>query len=82
MKRILFIMGCLATPALAQQQAPDPAVLQRAVAVIQAQRNQALDVAASADVRAAGLADELAKAQAKLKELKQKAEPAPAAKKH
>jgi hypothetical protein len=79
MKRAIILAGLLATtPTLAQQ--PDPAVMQRALNVLQAQRNQALDAAASAEVRAAGLAEELAKTQAQLKELEAK-NPAAAAEK-
>ncbi len=80
LRKILFLILALAisTSARAQQQ-PDPVVLQRAVAALQAQRNQALDSAAAAEVRAAGLADDLAKAQARIKELEPKPE-APAKK--
>jgi len=45
--------------------------------VLQAQRNQALDAAAAQQARADGLADDLAKAQARIKELEQKQEPPP-----
>jgi len=62
----------LAAPAFAQRQPPDPAVMQRAMNVLQARRNQAFDQAATAEVRAAGLADDLAKAQARIKELEPK----------
>lgn len=57
-------------PANAEQ--PDLQVLQRAVSILQAQRNQAQDSAAAAEVKAAGLADDLAKAQARIKELESK----------
>lgn len=75
MKRILFLASLLSTPAFAQQ--PDPAVLQRAITVLQAQRNQALDSAASEAVRAEGLSDDLAKARARIKELEPKPEQKP-----
>lgn len=61
-------LAVLASPAFAQQQ-PDPAFLQRALAAMQAQRNQAQDIAAE---REAQLAVELAKAQARIKELEAK----------
>lgn len=72
MKRALIAL-CLfaATPALAQQ-APDPVFLQRALTAMQAQRNQAMDAQAISTAQAAGLADDLAKAQARIKELEPK----------
>ena len=76
MKRLL-ILACLfaaPAPALAQPQ-PDPAALQRALAAVQSQRNQAMDIAAGQQARADGLADELAKVQTKLKELEPKSKP-------
>jgi hypothetical protein len=71
---VLTLLGNVPTVATAQQQ-PDPAFLQRALAAMQTQRNQAQDIAAE---REAQLMLELAKAQAKLKE--QEAKPAPAEK--
>lgn len=71
MKRLLILACLLATPAFAQQ-APDPAMLQRAIVALQGQRNQAADNAAALEVRAAALADDLAKAQARIKELEPK----------
>lgn len=75
MKRlwIVFVLLC-ASPAVAQQQA-DPVFLQRAVTALQTQRNQALDNAASIAARAEGLAEELARANVRIKELEQSAEP-------
>ena len=75
MKRITIALGLslLAAPALAQQQA-DPAMLQRALGAVQVQRNQAFDLAASWEARANGLAEELTKAQARIKELEPKPE--------
>lgn len=74
MKRLSLALGLslLAAPALAQQQPPDPATLQRALGALQTQRNQAFDLAASWEARAGGLADELTKANARLKELEPK----------
>lgn len=72
MKKIIAVAIFLAaSPAFAEQQ-PDPAFLQRAITALQAQRNAALDQAAAHQARADGLADELAKAQAKIKELEPK----------
>jgi hypothetical protein len=77
MKRFAILLLLLAaSPASAQQQ-PDPQFMQRAIAALQTQRNQALDTAAGAEARAAGLADDLARAQARIKELEQKQEAPP-----
>jgi hypothetical protein len=70
------VILAIASPAIAQQQ-PDPAFLQRAVNALQAQRNQALDAAAIAQARAAGLTDDLAKAQERIKELEPREGDAP-----
>lgn len=59
-------------PAYAQQ--ADPAFLQKAIAAVQAQRNNALDAAAVAEARAAQLADENAKLKA---QIEQQAKPKP-----
>lgn len=71
MKKLAVFFLLVASPALAQQ-LPDVALLQRALAAMQSQRNQAMDIAAE---REAQLMVELAKAQAKLKEIESK--PAP-----
>lgn len=66
----------VSTASFAQQaQQPDPAFLQRAINSLQTQRNGALDSAAIAEAKAAGLADDLAKANAKVKELEAKLNP-------
>jgi hypothetical protein len=65
----LFLV--VATSAQAQQQ-PDPAFLQRALAAMQGQRNQAMDVAVAQQARADGLVDDLAKANARIRELEPK----------
>lgn len=58
-----YLLGSLiVTSATAQQL--DPAVLQRVIGSLQAQRNEAMDKAALAEARAAQLADELQKAKA------------------
>lgn len=62
-------------PAFAQT-APDAAFLQRAVNVLQAQRNAALDAQAIAEANLAGVKEDLAKAQARIKELTPKSDEA------
>lgn len=75
MKKITLAFLLLTTPALAQQQSsPDPAFMQRAISSLQVQRNQAMDAAAINEAKAAGLADDLTKAQARIKELEKKPE--------
>lgn len=71
----LALLGSLllASPALGQQ-APDPAFLQRAITAVQTQRNLALDAQAVAEAKVATLIEELAKAQARVKELESKTE--------
>lgn len=68
MRLILIVALFFATPVFAQQ-APDPAFLQRALSALQAQRNAALDAQAVVEARAAGLTDDLARAQARIKEI-------------
>lgn len=65
----------LITSAFAQQQQPDPAFLQRALDSVAMQRNNALNAAAIAEAKAGTLEDQLAKAQARIKELEPKLEP-------
>lgn len=66
---VFVLLLASASPALAQQQPPDPALLQRVLGSMQTQRNQAQDAAAVAEARAIGLADDLNKANARIKEL-------------
>lgn len=72
--RILAAVLIVATinTAFAQNELNDPAFLQRALAAVQAQRNAALDAAAVAEARAAGLSAELTRTQARVKELETK----------
>lgn len=65
----------LTTLASAQQQAPDPAFLQRAVAALQTQRNQALDNEVAWKAQYEGLLEQLAKANARIVELEKAAAP-------
>ena len=74
MKYILAVV-LVALPGISfAETAPDPVLLQRAIVVLQQQRNQAMDSAADMQVKAQGLAEELAKAKEKIKELEAKAE--------
>lgn len=66
---ILILLAALAGSPAAAQQSGDPANLQRLLTVIEAQRNQALTQHALAEARAAGLAEELTKALAQVKEM-------------
>lgn len=69
--RVLLTIALFCSTTLAQQPPPDPATLQRAIAVIQQQRNQALDQAASMQIEAQRLADENTKLKAEIEKLKQ-----------
>lgn len=75
------VLLALTSPTFAQQ-AIDPAFLQRALDSIANQRNSAQNTAAAQEARAIGaelrvtsLTDELAKAQARIKELEAPTEP-------
>lgn len=69
--RSLLLLLALGGPAFAQQ--PDPIFLQKAIAAVQTQRNLAMDTAAVAEAKVAQLTEELTKAQARIKELEDKA---------
>lgn len=74
MKLIPFLIAMMISgTALAQQS--DPATLQRLLSAVENQRNQALTQHAMAEARAVGLADDLAKANARIKELETNAAP-------
>jgi hypothetical protein len=68
MKHIIAIalLTISTTAGLAQQAAPDPAFLQKAITALQTQRNAALDAQAGAEARAATLAEELEKLKAQI----------------
>ena len=68
-------VSLLMEPAVAQQ--PDIPTLQRAVAVLQAQRNTAYDLQAQSEIRAAGLAQENEQLKVRIKELEAKLPPEP-----
>lgn len=79
--RLTFVIAfalVIAAPAFAQQQPPpDAAFLQRAIAVLEDQRNHALTSEVTWRARYELLADELAKAKGRIAELETKAEPKP-----
>lgn len=78
MIRVIAIvaLGLLLTPAAAQQ-APDATFMQKAILVLQQQRNAAADREAQAQAQSAVLADENAQLKARIAEL-EKAAPASA----
>lgn len=69
---ILFTALLWSTSAFTQQQAPDPAFLQRVIVALEQQRTQALTAQAIAEARVGLLSDELIKANARIKELEPK----------
>lgn len=73
MLRYLIVIVAVAIASSSVAQTPDAAFLQRALGVLVSQRNQAMDEAAAQRARADGLADDLAKANAKINELRDKA---------
>ena len=73
--KLVYLLAFIPTLAFAQPQQPDTATLQKALAILQAQRNAALDAAASAELKAAQLAEENAKLKAESDDLKKKAAP-------
>jgi septal ring factor EnvC (AmiA/AmiB activator) len=73
LKKILIVSAVvLSTSAAFAQQQADVPFMQRAIAALQAQRNAALDQQAVLESKANGLAEDLAKFQAKVKELETK----------
>ena len=76
MIRILVALAVLSftTPTFAQNggPAPDPASLQKAIAVLQQQRNAAMDQAAGVQVEAQRLAEENAKLKAQIEDMQKK----------
>ena len=69
-KKALLILVLTTIPVLAQQ--PDPAFMQRAINALQTQRNNALDAQALSEAKLAGATEDLAKANARIKELEAK----------
>jgi hypothetical protein len=74
--RALIALLLLTTIAAAQQ-AADPIFLTKAVAAIQQQRNQALDMQASAEAREAILKEDVLKLKARVEELEKAAAKSP-----
>lgn len=77
MKLLVALWLVIVASSAAAQQA-DPAELSRRIAVIEAQRNQALGWHAASESARAGLAEDLARAQARIKELEPKKPDEPA----
>ncbi len=71
---IACVILSLTTPAPAQQQQSDPAYLGKVIAALETQRNEANNQTALSQARVAVLTEELAKAQARIKELEPKPE--------
>jgi len=75
MRKYLFIglfLSCTITPTLAQQPQDDPEYLKHAIAVLQIQRNNALDSQAVAEAKLAQVNEQLKQAQLKVKGLEDK----------
>ena len=81
MKSLFVAAFLLVTPAFAQQaqQPPDPEFMQKAISVLQQQRNTALDSAAALEAKVQQLNEKIMKLEAEIKDLKEKAsgEPKP-----
>lgn len=78
MKKILLTSAfVLMTSSAFAQQPPqaDTAFMQRAISALQAQRNAALDTQAASEAKLAGLTEDLAKANLKIKGLEDKLNP-------
>lgn len=68
----LIVLITLLLMSVAYAQQPDIPFLQRAIAALQAQRNQAYDQAVMSEAKATGALEDLSKAQARIKELEDK----------
>lgn len=75
MKRLVLALVLLSTPVFAQQQQADVNTLQKALAVLQQQRNNAMDALASATTQATMLQEENNKLKAEIEEMKKPKEP-------
>jgi hypothetical protein len=70
---VILFFGLLSSPAFAQApQLVDSAFMQKAINVLQQQRNNALDQRAASEAKAAQLLEENAKLKAENEELKKK----------
>jgi hypothetical protein len=72
---VAAVIGAAIIHANAQQPPPDPAFMQKAIAVLQTQRNSALDQAAALEAKVSILTEEKTAAEAKVKALTDKYEP-------
>lgn len=81
MKAILTVLlaGFLLDAAIAQQQPGDPALIQKAITVLRAQRNEATDRLAGEAAQSMILSEENARLKAEIEALKAKIASAPAA---
>lgn len=70
MLKLILAITLLVLPAFAQQ--PDLLTLQKAAAVLQIQRDRAINDHANAEIRAALLADEIIALKARIAELEKK----------
>ena len=65
-----FLLALISSAFAQQQPTADPALLQKAISVLVAQRNAALNAQVDAEARAGQLADDNAKLKAELEQLK------------
>jgi hypothetical protein len=79
-KTIVALTLLISTPSLAQT-APDVGFMQKVISALQAQRNSAMDAAATADVKAGTLQDQLTATNAELARVNAKLKAAEDAKK-
>lgn len=73
MIRFALLLGLIVSPAMAQQQpTTDAATLQKAISVLQSQRNQAMDALAGAQTSVEMISEENRKLRLEIEELKKK----------
>lgn len=71
--KLLIVLAATILPLTASaQQQPNPAFLEKAVAALQAQRDQANNAHAGAEAQRALLADEVTRLKAEIEEMKKK----------
>lgn len=74
MKKLLLVLVLVAPSVAVSAQQADPVFLQRALTVMQSQRDQAMNALVMVEVNVVELKDELAKTKARMKELEPKLE--------
>jgi peptidoglycan hydrolase CwlO-like protein len=72
LKKFLIISVVAFSASTASAQQADVSFMQRAITALQTQRNTALDQQAASEAKVSGLTEDLAKSQAKVKELEAK----------